>query len=1117
VSESKDDSTRADYRFGIEKELAIAGFDDAVAIGRGGFGVVYRCVETALGRPVAIKVLAQDIHGDERDRFVREQRALGALSGHPHVVQILQAEITASGRPYIVMPFHSRGSLEDVVRASGPLPWPEVAVIGVKIAGALTAAHEAGIVHRDVKPANILVTDYGEPQLGDFGIARVSGAFETRSSRFAGTPAFTPPEVLKGHPATASSDIYGLGATLFCLLTGHAAFERRSGETVVAQFIRIVNDPLPDLRQLDIPEPLARAVQEAMTADPAARPRSAAAFAETLERVRSGSRRRRATDLPHSTIPVPPGASTRFRPPTPPRPLVDRPRLLSILRNGVPRRLTVIHAPAGFGKSTIAAQWGRVLEADGADVAWLAVEAEDDNAAWFVTHLVHAARRVRPDLAPEVESILQEPSTTAVRRAITLLIDQIHDSGKTLALIVDDWNRVGSRETIDAMSYLLEYGCHHLRMIVTSRNRMGLPLSMMRVRDELVEIDADDLRFDVTEAQSFLVDVKGLPLNAITVSQLQQSTEGWAAALQLASLTLRRRGDTIDIIEHLAGSEDSLNEYLAENVLDTLADPIAEFLLTTSVTDKLCGSLAAALSGISHGRQMLEQIVEMDLFLQHLDEDREWFRYHPLFATFLRQSLQRRYPERVPQLHATAAKWFAEHDMLGEAVDHMLAADNPEQAVDLLVEHGSALFESSRTSTFLTLMAKLPPELATASPGLQLHAAWANLGLQQPQQTKNALTHLETLLRSAPEDAKTTKLQVHAAMIRAAATFVTDQFEGLPAVVTDHLADFADDPFTANAAAVLAAIDAYYRFDFDTARSLRDWAKPYRARGRGPFSGMYGYCMAGLAAYEQLDIAGAEADFRAALEVVRAGGPHSHMSRLAGSLLGALLYHKGRVAEADELLARGLEMGTEGGSVEFLLAIYGTGARAKARGGDLAAAAARLAEGAKVARYMAFPRLSARMVNERVRLGLAISPADRAALAQLPRYHPHKNGITASMAEMQQDSAIRQLAAADGGPEREQALDRAECLLRAIETQPRPRALVQARLLRASCLDAVGQSAAAAADFAPALAQCAEHELIGFVLDTPAAARLVRAVAADSALSGQVPDQFLRQLLTALE
>ncbi|ABH00953.1 serine/threonine protein kinase (plasmid) [Rhodococcus jostii RHA1] len=250
MSDIEPEGTQRDLgRRGIACELAAEGFDDAQEIGRGGFGVVYRCAQPALERTVAIKVLTTEVDRDDRDRFVREQRAMGKLSGHPNIVPVLQVGITDAGRPFIVMPYHSRDSFDAEVRRHGPLPWPDVLAIGVKLAGALETAHRLGILHRDVKPANILITDYGEPQLTDFGIARVGGAFQTTTGTIAGSPAFTAPEVLDGAPSTAASDVYGLGATLFCLLTGHAAFERRAGEGVIAQFVRITTTPTPDLRE----------------------------------------------------------------------------------------------------------------------------------------------------------------------------------------------------------------------------------------------------------------------------------------------------------------------------------------------------------------------------------------------------------------------------------------------------------------------------------------------------------------------------------------------------------------------------------------------------------------------------------------------------------------------------------------------------------------------------------------------------------------------------------------------------------------------------------------------------------------------------------------------------
>ncbi|MGW4248166.1 serine/threonine-protein kinase, partial [Nocardia sp. NPDC004722] len=219
--EPDEDGTQPDLRIGLAAELAAAGFDDASEIGRGGFGVVYRCVEHSLDRLVAVKVLDTRSNDEERARFLREQRALGRFGGHPHIVQVLSADVTVTGRPYLVMPFYARGSLRERIRDRGPLPWQEVLSIGVKIAGALAAAHARGIVHRDVNPANILLSDYGEPLLSDFGIALVTGFFDGANGLIAGTPAFTAPEVLRGAEPAPAADIYSLGATLFCLLTGH--------------------------------------------------------------------------------------------------------------------------------------------------------------------------------------------------------------------------------------------------------------------------------------------------------------------------------------------------------------------------------------------------------------------------------------------------------------------------------------------------------------------------------------------------------------------------------------------------------------------------------------------------------------------------------------------------------------------------------------------------------------------------------------------------------------------------------------------------------------------------------------------------------------------------------
>ncbi|PBC47408.1 protein kinase [Rhodococcus sp. ACPA1] len=256
----------------ISADLAAAGFEDAHEIGRGGFGVVYRCTQAALDRTVAIKVLTADLDEQNRERFLREQRAAGRLTGHPNIVNVLHVGVTDNGRPFIVMPYHPQDSLDARIRRHGPLPLDEALRLGVKMAGALETAHRLGILHRDVKPGNILLTDYGEPALTDFGIARIAGGFETTAGVVTGSPAFTAPEVVAGQPPSAAADVYGLGATLFAAMTGHAAFERRSGEQVVAQFLRIAAEPGPDPRKHGVPEDVSVIIERAMTGTPEDRP-----------------------------------------------------------------------------------------------------------------------------------------------------------------------------------------------------------------------------------------------------------------------------------------------------------------------------------------------------------------------------------------------------------------------------------------------------------------------------------------------------------------------------------------------------------------------------------------------------------------------------------------------------------------------------------------------------------------------------------------------------------------------------------------------------------------------------------------------------------------------------
>ncbi|SEC28826.1 serine/threonine-protein kinase [Rhodococcus koreensis] len=1100
-------STQRDLHAGIPAELTAAGFEGPQEIGRGGFGVVYRCVQRALDRTVAVKVLTANLDPDNLARFVREQVAMGKLSGHPHIVSIFQVGATAGGRPYIVMQYHPHGSLDAKIQNSGPIDWRDVLHVGVKMAGALETAHQRGTLHRDVKPANILLTEYGEPQLTDFGIARISGGFETTSGAITGSPAYTAPEVLQGQPSAATSDVYSLAATLFCAGTGHALYERRKGEQAVVQFLRITKHPMPDLHDSGLPTDVGEVIEQAMSRDPRDRPATAAEFGELLRAVQrrhgiavddipvplpapeghsvsgstTGSLRRH---YPPRSL-TPPAPATRFRPPSPARALVRRDRLIETLRAGRSRKLTVIHGPTGFGKSTLAAQWCEVLTAEGVAVAWLTVDNDDNNLVWFLSHLIEAIRAVNPALATELNDVLEERGDESERYVLTSLINEIHQSGEPMMLVIDDWHVVSAKPTIKALRYLLDNLCPTLKVVVTSRSQSGLSMSRMRMQDELVEIDSTAMRFDTDESEHFLVGLRGLALEHSDVEDLTTSTDGWVAALQLASLSLRGCDDPSQLISSMTGGHHAISEFLAENVLDTLEPSMLDFLMATSIPDRICGDLAAALSGVSHGLEMLEEVEERDLFLNRIDE--QWFGYHHLFAEFLRNRLERNQPDRVAGLHRIASGWFAEHRLVSDAIDHALAAGDEQRAVEIIENDGLYMFAHSQMSTLIGWVGKLPPTIVQTHPRLQLALAWANILLHRAEATSQALTLVESTVEdSGLSPDEIADVRAEADVVRALMALRADHLEGIDEHVAPCLAR-ADTvrPFVIGKAANLATFAAAYRCDLDEVSRLQDWASIYFERGRDSFNPIHGLCFTGLADRLLLDLRAAEECFRKALKLAKqSGGSHSYTARLASSLLGESLYDRGELDEAERLLDEGYKLGPEGGPVDFKIARYVSGARVKALLGDRDTAIRRLHEGAEIAQTLSLTRLRALAENERIRLGLPPHP-DFGAVPMVS-YDTRRRPIDAIdeiTVQHEEASTIRTLLAEQDPGKVDLACRWAQEWVDRLAERHRPQALLRARRLLVSCLAAAGRTDEAKTVLAPIAAQCAHLGSFRYLLD----------------------------------
>ncbi|MGV9866160.1 protein kinase domain-containing protein [Rhodococcus koreensis] len=457
------------YPASMAAELAGVGFDSAQEIGRGGFGVVYRCTQGELDRTVAVKVLTVDLDEENRARFLREQQAMGRLTGHPNIVNILQVGVTDGGHPYIVMPYHPRDSLEVRIRDHGALPLDEALRVGIKMAGALESAHRLGILHRDVKPANILLTDYGEPELADFGVAHITGGFETATGVIIGSPAYTAPEVLEGKQPSPASDIYSLGATLFSALTGHAAFERRAGEQIVAQFLRVTTQPVPDLTETGIPDDVAAVISRAMSRSPAQRPASITDFGAELQRTQQHHGlpvdemvRHVDTNAKRVDTAPEPGTSPPSRKTAPqgnlPLDLTSfvgrRPELAEAKRMLARSRLVTLTGIGGVGKTRLALRVAASAQRSYADGVWMAELGELHDESMLLDTVADALA-------------VQHHSTRPLREVV---VEYLMD--RELLLVLDNCEHV-----LDAAAEHIEFllrVCPRLRVLATSREPLTI-------------------------------------------------------------------------------------------------------------------------------------------------------------------------------------------------------------------------------------------------------------------------------------------------------------------------------------------------------------------------------------------------------------------------------------------------------------------------------------------------------------------------------------------------------------------------------------------------------------------------------------------------------------------
>ena len=400
------------------------------------------------------------------------------------------------------------------------------------------------------------------------------------------------------------------------------------------------------------------------------------------------------------------------------RGMVARPRLSERLVRGAESKLTLISAPAGFGKTTLLAEWLAAPPTDGRSVAWLSLDPSDNQPALFWTYLITALQTAAPGIGAGALSLLQGPQPAPTEAVLSTLLNELGAMPHDVVLVLNDYHVVDAHDVQDGMAFLLEHLPPRVHLVIATRADPALPLARLRAGGELVEIRASDLRFTPDEAAAYLNDAMGLELTAGDVAALEARTEGWIAALQLAALSIQGREDVAGFIAGFAGDDRYIVDYLVEEVLHRQPEHVRAFLLQTSILDRLCGPLCDAVTGRDGGKVRLETLDRANLFLVPLDDRRQWYRYHQLFADVLRARLLDEQPELAPALHRRASDWYEENGDRPEAIRHAMAGGDVARAADLVELAIPATVQHRREATLRRWLEALPDEVLRVRPVL---------------------------------------------------------------------------------------------------------------------------------------------------------------------------------------------------------------------------------------------------------------------------------------------------------------------------------------------------------------------------------------------------------------